>query len=120
MPAEDRPSEAAPEAGAIGVLGGSGLYQFARLTHVRGTPLSPPFGGPSAPPLVGRFADRRVIFIPRHGPGHRLLPSEINYRANVCALKQLGATQVVSLSAVGSMREEIRPGHFVIPDQFID
>jgi 5'-methylthioadenosine phosphorylase len=120
MPAEDRPSEAAPEAGAIGVLGGSGLYQFAGLTDVRETPLSTPFGEPSAPPLVGRFADRRVIFIPRHGPGHRLLPSEINYRANVCALKQLGATQVVSLSAVGSMREEIRPGDFVIPDQFID
>jgi 5'-methylthioadenosine phosphorylase len=104
----------------IGILGGSGLYEFAGLAEVRETPVSTPFGAPSAPPMVGRFAGRRVIFIPRHGRGHRLLPSEINYRANVCALKQLGATQVLSISAVGSMREEIRPGDFVLPDQFID
>jgi 5'-methylthioadenosine phosphorylase len=104
----------------IGVLGGSGLYEFAGMAEVRETPVSTPFGPPSAPPMVGRFAGRRVIFIPRHGRGHRLLPSEINYRANICALKQLGATQVVSISAVGSMREEIRPGDFVLPDQFID
>jgi 5'-methylthioadenosine phosphorylase len=104
----------------IGVLGGSGLYEFAGMAEVRETPVSTPFGAPSAPPLVGRFAGRRVIFIPRHGRGHRLLPSEINYRANVCALRQLGATQVLSISAVGSMREEIRPGDFVLADQFID
>ena len=104
----------------IGVLGGSGLYEFAGMAEVRETPVSTPFGAPSAPPMVGRFAGRRVIFIPRHGRGHRLLPSEINYRANICALKQLGATQVLSISAVGSMREEIRPGDFVVPDQFID
>jgi 5'-methylthioadenosine phosphorylase len=104
----------------IGVLGGSGLYEFAGMAEVRETPVSTPFGAPSAPPMVGRFAGRRVIFIPRHGRGHRLLPSEINYRANICALKQLGATQVLSISAVGSMREEIRPGDFVLPDQFID
>src|SRR4051812_304257 len=106
--------------GAIGILGGSGLYDLAGLVDVRETPVSTPWGSPSAPPLVGRFAERRVIFIPRHGRGHRLSPSEINYRANVCALKQLGATQVISVSAVGSMREEIRPGDFVLPDQFID
>jgi 5'-methylthioadenosine phosphorylase len=108
------------DGGAIGVLGGSGLYEFSGMADVRETPMSTPFGTPSAPPLVGVCAERRVIFIPRHGRGHRLLPTEINYRANVCALKLLGATQVVSISAVGSMREEIRPGDFVLPDQFID
>jgi 5'-methylthioadenosine phosphorylase len=105
---------------AIGILGGSGLYDLAGLSDVCETPVSTPWGAPSAPPLVGSFAERRVIFIPRHGRGHRLSPSEINYRANVSALKQLGATQVISVSAVGSMREEIRPGDFVLPDQFID
>jgi 5'-methylthioadenosine phosphorylase len=106
--------------GAIGIFGGSGLYQLAGLADVRETPVETPFGLPSAPPLVGRFAGRRVVFIPRHGHGHRLLPSEINYRANVAALKQLGVTQVISVSAVGSMREEIRPGDFVLVDQFVD
>jgi 5'-methylthioadenosine phosphorylase len=107
-------------AGVIGVLGGSGLYEFAGLEDVEEVPLSTPFGAPSAPPLLGRFAGRTVVFIPRHGRGHRFLPSEVNYRANVCALKQLGATQVISVSAVGSMREEIRPGDFVLVDQFVD
>jgi 5'-methylthioadenosine phosphorylase len=107
-------------AGTIGVFGGSGLYEFAGLEDVRETPVSTPFGPPSAPPLVGRYAGRTVVFIPRHGRGHRLLPSEVNYRANVCALKLLGATQVISVSAVGSMREEIRPGDFVLVDQFVD
>jgi 5'-methylthioadenosine phosphorylase len=107
-------------AGVIGVFGGSGLYEFAGLEDVQETPVTTPFGLPSAPPLVGRFAGRTVVFIPRHGRGHRLLPSEVNYRANVCALKMLGATQVISVSAVGSMREEIRPGDFVLVDQFVD
>jgi 5'-methylthioadenosine phosphorylase len=106
--------------GAIGIFGGSGLYELAGIEDVRETPVSTPFGEPSAPPIVGRFAGRTVIFIPRHGRGHRLLPSEVNYRANVCALKQLGATQVISVSAVGSMKEEIRPGDFVLVDQFVD
>jgi 5'-methylthioadenosine phosphorylase len=106
--------------GAIGVFGGSGLYDFAGLEEVRETPVSTPFGAPSAPPLVGRFAGRTVVFIPRHGRGHRLLPSEVNYRANICAMKQLGVTQVISVSAVGSMKEEIRPGDFVLVDQFVD
>jgi 5'-methylthioadenosine phosphorylase len=107
-------------AGVIGVFGGSGLYDFAGLDDVCETPVTTPFGLPSAPPLVGRFAGRTVVFIPRHGRGHRLLPSEVNYRANIYALKQLGATQVISVSAVGSMREEIRPGDFVLVDQFVD
>jgi 5'-methylthioadenosine phosphorylase len=107
-------------AGVIGVLGGSGLYEFDGLVDVRETPVTTPFGEPSAPPLVGQFQGRTVAFIPRHGRGHRFLPSEVNYRANICALKQLGATQVISVSAVGSMREEIRPGDFVLVDQFVD
>lgn len=106
--------------GAVGVLGGSGLYELAGLEDLREVAVSTPFGAPSAPPLVGRFAGRTVIFIPRHGRGHRFSPSEVNYRANICALKQLGATQLISVSAVGSMREEIRPGDFVVVDQFID
>jgi len=106
--------------GAIGIFGGSGLYEFAGLEDVRETPVTTPFGEPSAPPLVGSYAGRPVVFIPRHGRGHRFLPSEVNYRANVCALKQLGVTQVISVSAVGSMREEIRPGDFVLVDQFVD
>src|SRR5262245_51443155 len=106
--------------GAIGVLGGSGLYELEGLEGLREAPITTPWGMPSAPPMVGRFAGREVVFVPRHGRGHRLLPSEINYRANVCALKQLGVEQVVSISAVGSMREEIQPGDLVLVDQFID
>jgi 5'-methylthioadenosine phosphorylase len=106
--------------GAIGVLGGSGLYDLDGLEDLRQMAVTTPFGPPSAPPMVGRFADVTVVFIPRHGRGHRLLPSEINYRANVCALKDLGVTQVIALSAVGSMREDIHPGDFVLVDQFID
>jgi 5'-methylthioadenosine phosphorylase len=106
--------------GAIGVFGGSGLYEFEGLVDVREVPLETPFGAPSAPPVVGRFGERTVVFIPRHGRGHRYLPSEVNYRANVHAMKQLGVTQVISVSAVGSMREQIRPGDFVLVDQFVD
>jgi 5'-methylthioadenosine phosphorylase len=107
-------------AGVIGIFGGSGLYDFAGLDDVRETPVSTPFGAPSAPPMVGQYAGRTVVFIPRHGRGHRLLPSEVNYRANVYAFRQLGVTQVISVSAVGSMKEEIRPGDFVLVDQFVD
>jgi 5'-methylthioadenosine phosphorylase len=106
--------------GAIGVLGGSGLYELDGLDALRTVEVMTPFGEPSAPPMVGSFAGRRVVFIPRHGRGHRHSPSEVNYRANVAALKGLGVTQVISISAVGSMREEIRPGDFVLVDQFID
>lgn len=105
---------------AIGILGGSGLYEMEGLTDVRQVAVETPFGPPSDAPVVGLLGDQRVIFLPRHGRGHRFLPSEINYRANVHALKQLGATQVIAVSAVGSMREEIHPGDFVIVDQFID
>lgn len=104
----------------IGIFGGSGLYELAGLSDVREVPISTPFGPPSASPMVGQFSGRRVVFVPRHGRGHRLLPSEVNYRANVHAMKQLGVTQVISISAVGSMRENIRPGDFVLVDQFVD
>jgi 5'-methylthioadenosine phosphorylase len=106
--------------GAIGVVGGSGLYELPGLTEVRWRRVRTPFGEPSDDYCVGRLGDRPVIFLPRHGRGHRLLPSELNFRANVWGLKALGAEWVVSVSAVGSMREAIHPLDLVIPDQFFD
>jgi 5'-methylthioadenosine phosphorylase len=113
---------AAPEVGPqiVGLFGGSGLYELEGLEDVRAVSLTTPYGAPSDPPLVGRLGPHTVVFIPRHGKGHRLSPSEINYRANVHAMKQLGVTRVLSVSAVGSLREEIVPGDFVLVDQFID
>ncbi len=105
---------------SIGILGGSGLYELEGVEDLREKAVTTPFGDPSAVPMVGTLGGKGVIFLPRHGRGHRFSPSEINYRANIAALKQLGATQVLSISAVGSMREEIRPGDFVLVDQFID
>jgi 5'-methylthioadenosine phosphorylase len=104
----------------LGVIGGSGLYDMAGLTDVRWVTVRTPFGDPSDAYCVGRLGDRKVIFLPRHGRGHRLTPTELNYRANIWGLKRLGATAVISVSAVGSMREEIRPLDIVIPDQFYD
>jgi len=105
---------------SIGVLGGSGLYQMPELTDLRTHDLSTPFGRPSDEIVVGSLAGRRVAFLPRHGKGHRLLPSEIPYLANIHALRQLGVQHLISVSAVGSMRESIAPGHLCLPDQFID
>lgn len=104
----------------LGVLGGSGLYDLPGLTDARQEIVETPFGRPSAPVLVGRLGDTRVAFLTRHGVGHRLSPSEVNFRANVHALKQLGATRLLSISAVGSLREGIVPGDLVLVDQFID
>ena len=104
----------------LGVLGGSGLYDLPGLTDVRQELVETPFGRPSAPVLVGRLGDTRVAFLTRHGVGHRLSPSEVNFRANVHALKQLGVTRLLSISAVGSLREGIVPGDLVLVDQFID
>jgi 5'-methylthioadenosine phosphorylase len=104
----------------LGVIGGSGLYDMDGLTDMRWTRVRTPFGDPSDAFCVGRFGDRRVIFLPRHGRGHRLTPSELNYRANIWGLKRLGAQAVISVSAVGSMREDVRPLDLVIPDQFFD
>lgn len=105
----------------LGVLGGSGLYEMDGLSNVGEVDVDTPFGRPSDVLVRGTLASgTTLLFLPRHGRGHRLSPHEINYRANVCALKKAGATHLVSVSAVGSMREEIAPGHLVVPDQFID
>src|SRR5215471_12915023 len=104
----------------LGVLGGSGLYDLDGLEGVREETVVTPFGHPSGPLVRGRLADREIVFLARHGRGHRLLPSEINYRANVHALKQLGVERVLSISAVGSLREGVEPGDMVLVDQFID
>ncbi len=105
---------------AIGVIGGSGFYDLPGASGLETVEVDTPFGRPSDALVVGQFAGRRVVFLPRHGRGHRLLPSEINARANIYALKLLGATHVVSVSAVGSLRESIAPGDVVVPRQFID
>jgi 5'-methylthioadenosine phosphorylase len=104
----------------LGVIGGSGIYEIPGLTEVKEVAFETPFGAPSDAIVSGRLGDTQLLFLPRHGRGHRVAPHEINYRANVCAMKQLGATHLISLSAVGSMKEEIAPGHVVIVDQFID
>ncbi len=104
----------------VGVIGGSGLYDLPGLERVEEQRVATPFGAPSDAVVRGWLGDTELLFLPRHGRGHRISPSEINFRANVYALKVLGATHVISISAVGSMREEIQPGDFVVVDQFID
>ena len=104
----------------IGIIGGSGLYQIDGLTDVEWRRVASPFGEPSDELCFGYLAEQRVVFLPRHGRGHRLPPSAINFRANIDALKRSGATEIVSLSAVGSLREDLAPGDLVIVDQFID
>jgi 5'-methylthioadenosine phosphorylase len=105
---------------ALGIIGGSGLYELPGLADVRWVRVRTPFGDPSDEYCTGRLDGRPVIFLARHGRGHRLMPSELNYRANVWGLKALGAEWVVSVSAVGSMKEGIHPLDLVIPDQFFD
>ncbi|NUQ77247.1 MAG: S-methyl-5'-thioadenosine phosphorylase [Polyangiaceae bacterium] len=109
-------------ASVLAVIGGSGLYDVDALEDPEEVRVSTPFGDPSDAIARGRFkgTDTIGLFLPRHGRGHRLSPSDINYRANICALKKLGATHVLSVSAVGSMKEEIKPGDLVVVDQFID
>jgi 5'-methylthioadenosine phosphorylase len=104
----------------IGVIGGSGLYEMEGLAEVARVSLDTPFGRPSDDYITGVLDGVRMVFLPRHGKGHRFLPSEVNYRANIYGMKKLGVGRIISVSAVGSMREEIAPGHIVIPDQFID
>ncbi len=104
----------------IGIIGGSGLYAMDGLADVREVTVDTPFGAPSDAIVRGRLAGSELLFLPRHGRGHRLLPSEIPFRANLWALKHLGAERVIAVSAVGSLREEIAPGHLVVPDQFLD
>jgi 5'-methylthioadenosine phosphorylase len=104
----------------IGIIGGSGLYDIAGLEEKRWRRIETPWGEPSDELLEGFLSGVRCLFLPRHGRGHRLSPTHLNYRANIDALKRAGATEIVSLSAVGSLRAELPPGHFVIVDQFID
>jgi 5'-methylthioadenosine phosphorylase len=104
----------------VGVIGGSGLYEIEGLERVEEIRVSTPFGDPSDAIVSGVLGPLRMLFLPRHGRGHRFLPSEVPYRANLWALKSLGAEWCISLSAVGSLKEEIVPGHVVIVDQFID
>lgn len=104
----------------IGIVGGTGLYDLDGLTDQRWTRVDSPFGAPSDELLFGRLGEQRVVFLPRHGRGHRIPPHEINFRANIDALKRAGASAVVSVSAVGSLRPELPPGTMVVVDQFID
>ena len=104
----------------IGIIGGSGLYEMEGLTRLEEHRLTTPFGDPSDAYIAGELHGRDVVFLPRHGKGHRFLPHEIPFRANVWGMKKLGVTHLLSVSAVGSLREEIEPGHIVFPDQFID
>jgi len=104
----------------LGVIGGSGLYKIDGLEDTREVHIDTPFGAPSDGYVVGRIGNQAVAFLPRHGAGHRILPSELNFRANIHGFKALGADAILSISAVGSLREDIEPGHVVVPDQFID
>ena len=105
---------------AVGVIGGSGLYALDGISDIREYYPTTPFGRPSGPLLLGKLDDVRIAFLARHGQGHRITPSDINYRANIFALKQVGVEWVFSVSAVGSMKEDIQPGQVVIPDQIFD
>jgi len=104
----------------LGIIGGSGLYEMDGLTGIAAVAVDTPFGAPSDEIVRGKLGDTELFFLPRHGRGHRWSPSRINYRANLFALKQLGAEQIVSVSAVGSMQESIAPGDMLVPDQYID
>jgi len=104
----------------IGIIGGSGLYEMESFEVLERSKLETPFGSPSDEFVLGKFENREVVFLSRHGRGHRFTPSEINYRANIWGMKTLGVEQILSVSAVGSLKEEIEPGHLVFIDQFID
>jgi 5'-methylthioadenosine phosphorylase len=108
------------EQAEIGVIGGSGLYQMPEFTDVQEVKVDTPFGEPSDVFVLGTLARRKVAFLPRHGKGHRFLPSDINYRANIYAFKKLGVKRIISATAVGSLKEELKPLDIVIPDQFFD
>jgi len=104
----------------IGVIGGSGLYAMSGLGNARELSVKTPFGDPSDKIVLGNFEGKRVAFLARHGRGHRILPSELNFRANIYAMKLLGVQRIISVSAVGSLQENLRPGEFLVPDQFFD
>jgi 5'-methylthioadenosine phosphorylase len=104
----------------IGIIGGSGLYDMAELTDREERRVETPFGEPSAPYVIGTLRGKRVVFLARHGLGHRLMPSELNFRANIFGMKLLGVQYILSASAVGSLKEQYKPSDIVIPDQFFD
>src|SRR3990170_6476239 len=104
----------------IGVIGGSGLYKMEGLERIEEVRIDPPFGPPSDPFIVGELKGRRIAFLPRHGRGHGVQPSDLNFRANIYGMKKLGVNRIISVSAVGSMKEGIHPKDIVIPDQFYD
>jgi 5'-methylthioadenosine phosphorylase len=104
----------------IGIVGGSGLYNIEGIKSVKKVSLKTPFGEPSDKFILGELEGKEVVFLPRHGVGHRVSPSEINYRANIYAFKKLGVTRIISVTACGSLREELKPLDFVVPDQFVD
>jgi 5'-methylthioadenosine phosphorylase len=106
--------------GKIGIIGGSGLYNIEGFTNVQEIEVATPFGKPSDKLTAGSLEGKDVVFLPRHGKGHRINPSEINYRANIFAMKKLGVEQIISVTACGSLREELKPLDFVLPDQFVD
>ena len=104
----------------IGVIGGSGLYHMEGLENIERIRVETPFGDPSDEYITGVLNGVKLVFLPRHGRGHHLLPSEVNYRANIYGMKKLGVERIISVSAVGSLKDAIAPGHIVIPDQFYD
>src|SRR6202049_1724603 len=118
-PKSARKSQKTPLA-TIGIIGGSGLYSMNGLTQVREIRVKTPFGAPSDGIILGKLEGKHVAFLARHGRGHRILPGEINFRANIYAMKLLGVERIISVSAVGSLREDLRPGEFLVPDQFVD
>lgn len=107
-------------AGKIGIIGGSGLYDIEGIKNVRRVTVETPFGKPSDKYICGELMGKEVVFLPRHGVGHRISPSEINYRANIFGMKKLAVERIISLSACGSLKKELKPLDFVIPDQFVD
>src|SRR3981189_2817918 len=104
----------------IGVIGGDGLYSMQGLTNAREIRVKTPFGDPSDAFVLGTMEGKQVAFLARHARGHRILPGEINYRANIYAMKLLGVERIISVSAVGSLKEDLRPGEFLVADQFVD
>src|SRR3989338_4439799 len=104
----------------IGIIGGSGLYKIDGIKNIKEKEISTPFGKPSDKIVIGQLSGVEVAFLPRHGKGHRINPSEINYRANIFAMKKIGVERIISLSACGSLKEELKPKDFVLPDQFVD
>ncbi|MCK5706050.1 MAG: S-methyl-5'-thioadenosine phosphorylase [Candidatus Aureabacteria bacterium] len=106
--------------GKIGIIGGTGLYKMLNIKNSQEIEIKTPFGKPSDVVFVGNCGDKEIVFLPRHGKDHTILPTEINYRANICALKLSGVTKIISISAVGSLKEEISPGQMVVVDQFFD